>query len=63
MEKITNMKRDYIWAFNAIDNCHHAGYLAKNEAISYLWHKIADELHTKYIVGQVWLRTYDGKLK
>lgn len=57
------MQRDYIWAINSVDNCRKAGYFAKNKQISDLWYKIADELEAKYLSGQPWLRTYDGKLK
>lgn len=57
------MKRDWVWALNAVDKCRRSGYLAKHKAISDRWYAVADELEVKYLGGQPWLRTYDGKLK
>jgi hypothetical protein len=57
------MKRDWIWALNAVGKCRQAGYFAKNKAISAQWYAVADELEVKYLAGQPWLRTYDGKFK
>lgn len=57
------MVRDYIWAMNAEDKCRDTAWFAKNEKFKELWHAIADKIENKYLIGQPWLRTYDGKLK
>lgn len=52
------------WAerLNAIDKCRQAAYNCKNEWFQGYWHGVADDLESKYVFGQPWLRTYDGKL-
>lgn len=57
------MRRDYIWALNSVNKCRECAYFAKNKNISDVWNKIADQLELKYLSGQPWLLTYDGKLK
>lgn len=52
--------RDYLWAINAEDKCLDAAYRAKNEKFKQLWYDVANEIEKKYLVGQPWLRTYDG---
>lgn len=55
--------RDCVWALNAEDNCRDAADYAQNEKFKELWHNIADKIEEKYLGGQPWLRTHDGKLK
>lgn len=47
---------------NSIDKCRQTAYYAKSEWAKEYWHKVADDLEAKYVFGQPWLRTYDGKL-
>jgi hypothetical protein len=46
----------------SIDKCRQTAYNAKSEWFKEYWHKVADELESKYLVGQACLHTYDGKL-
>lgn len=55
--------KDYFWALNAEDKCLDAAYRAKNDKFKELWYNVANKIEEKYIIGQPWLRTYDGKLK
>lgn len=52
------------WAerLNSIDKCREIAYNAKNEWFQAYWYSVADDLEAKYVFGQPWLRTYDGKL-
>ena len=47
---------------NTIDKCRQIAYNAKSEWFQEYWYKVADELEARYVLGQPWLRTYDGKL-
>jgi hypothetical protein len=47
---------------NSIDKCREIAYKAKSEWFQEYWYKVADDLEAKYVFGQPWLRTYDGKL-
>ena len=47
---------------NTIDKCRQIAYNAKSEWFQEYWYKVADDLEAKYVFGQPWLRTYDGKL-
>ena len=58
-----SLMKNSVWAINAVDKCRERAYFSKNKKFSALWTKIADELEVKYLSGQPWLRTYDGKLK
>lgn len=53
---------NWIWALNAIDKCRERAHLAKNQKFVDFWNETADKLEAKYLAGQPWLRTYDGKL-
>lgn len=50
-------------ALTAIDKLRLAGDRAENLALKEYWYNAAEKLGQKYLVGQPWLRTYDGKLK
>jgi len=50
-------------ALTTIDKFRAAGDRAANQWFKEYWYKAAEELGQKYLVGQPWLRTYDGKLK
>ena len=52
----------YTKMLNSIDKCRETAYNANNKWFEEYWYKVADELEAKYVVGQPWLRTYDGKL-
>lgn len=54
---------NWVWAINAVDKCRERAYFAKNPKFVDLWHDIADKLEAKYLAGQPWLRTHDGKVK
>lgn len=54
---------NWVWAINAADKCRERARFAKNEKFVDLWHDIADKIEAKYLVGQPWLRTYDGKFE
>jgi len=53
---------NYAKIFKSIDKCREIAYNANNDWFKDYWHKVADELESKYVFGQPWLRTYDGKL-
>jgi hypothetical protein len=53
---------NYAKIFKSIDKCRETAYNANNEWFKDYWHKVADDLEAKYVFGQPWLRTYDGKL-
>jgi hypothetical protein len=53
---------NYTKMLNSIDKCRETAYNANNKWFEEYWYKVADELEAKYIGGQPWLRTYDGKL-
>ena len=55
--------RNSIWAMNAVNKCRDRAYFAKNPKFVNLWHDVADKLEAKYLAGQPWLNTYDGKVK
>lgn len=57
------MTYNWVWAINAADKCRERARFAKNEKFVDLWHDIADKIEAKYLVGQPWLRTYDGKFE
>ena len=57
-KKMTN----YAKIFKSIDKCREIAYKAKSEWFKAYWHGVADDLESKYVFGQPWLRTYDGKL-
>lgn len=56
------MEKNWAWWLNSIDKCRQTAYYAKSEWAQEYWHKVADDLEAKYVFGQPWLRTYDGKL-
>ncbi len=43
---------------NSIDKCRQTAYNAKSEWAKEYWHKVADELESKFVFEQ----PYDGKL-
>lgn len=47
----------------AADKCRERAFFAKNKKFVDLWHDIADNIEAKYLSGQPWLRTYDGKFE
>jgi len=53
---------NYSKIFKSIDKCRETAYNANNEWFKDYWHKVADDIESKYVFGQPWLRTYDGKL-
>lgn len=53
---------NYAKIFKSIDKCRETAYKAKSEWFQAYWHGVADDLETKYVFGQPWLRTHDGKL-
>lgn len=57
------MKNDVYWWINKVEACRTIAYFANNKKFVDLWTKIADDLEVKYLSGQPWLRTYDGKVK
>ena len=60
------MKRDTIWALNAVDNCRQTAYFAKNKKFAALWTKVADRIELDYLSGEPWplsIRTYDGTVE
>ncbi len=56
------MMKSFADNIKSIDKCRQTAYNAKSEWAKEYWHKVADELETKYFFAQPWLRTYDGKL-
>lgn len=46
---------NYVKMFKSIDKCRQASYNANNEWFKDYWHKVADDLEAKYVVGQPWL--------
>jgi hypothetical protein len=56
------MKNNFADILNTIDKCRETAYKAKSEWFQAYWHGVADDLEAKYVFGQPWLRTYDGKL-
>lgn len=54
--------KSYADMLKSIDKCRQTAYNANSEWFKDYWNKVADELEAKYLVGQPWLRTYDGKL-
>ena len=56
------MKNNFADILNTIDKCRETAYKAKNRWFQDYWHGVADDLEAKYVFGQPWLRTYDGKL-
>ena len=53
---------NYVKILNSIDKCRETAYNANNKWFEEYWYKVAEDLEAKYVVGQPWLRTYDGKL-
>lgn len=60
--KDCNMQ-DVIWAANAVNKLRRLASVAKNQKFVDFWNETADKLEVKYLTGQPWLRTYDGKLQ
>ena len=54
---------NWVWAINAVNKCRERAYFAKNQRFVDFWNETADKLEAKYLAGQPWLRTHDGKLQ
>ena len=54
---------DWVTATNAANKMRDTAYYARNEKFRDLWHDKAYQLEQKYLAGQPWLSTFDGKLQ
>lgn len=57
------MSNSWVWVINQANKMRDTAYHAKNEKFAALWHEKADDLERKYLAGEPWLRTHDGKLQ